>query len=432
MRLACYLFLSLYLLVQGAAHFVDTTDSVGPLASAHLALATLAFVLAVGAIVLLMHERSHKREPSPAWPAARIAWCAFSLLLIVTRAIDAYQANQVLVGVASAIEAGRFVWSFAAAGTVALLFRAPPIAAVAPSATGGQTSAIGKYEIRGLLGRGAMGAVHEGWDPLIGRRVAIKTILLNGDATDGSSGSANGSRAGSGGLGTPARFRREAQAAGRLLHSNVVGVFDYIEEAGSAWLVMEFVDGQTLSGWLGNTPRPPFGAVLRVMDDILAGLGYCHANNVIHRDIKPSNIMLTREGRAKIADFGIARVDSSSLTQTGMVTGTAAYMSPEQFSGAPVDARSDLYSCGVMLYLMLTGERPYTGSGLTEIMYKVMTTEAPTASATAGVPTEFDAVVKRAMAKSPADRYQSAADFAAALRRIEIPDEEATTVVPRS
>ncbi len=423
MRLACYLFVSLYLLVQGASHFVDTTDSVGPLASAHLALATLAFVLVAAAIVLLVHERSHKPAESQAWQAARISWCAFALLLMVRRAIDAYQSNQVLVGVASAIEAGRFVWSFAAAGAVALLFRGPPAAATAPPATGGQTSAIGKYEIRGLLGRGAMGAVHEGWDPLIGRRVAIKTILLGGDAADGSSGS--------GSLGTPARFRREAQAAGRLLHPNVVGVFDYIEEAGSAWLVMEFVDGQTLSGWLTDTPRPPFGAVLRVMDDILAGLEYCHANSVIHRDIKPSNIMLTRDGRAKIADFGIARVDSSSLTQTGMVTGTAAYMSPEQFSGDTVDARSDLYSCGVMLYLMLTGERPYTGSGMTEIMYKVMTTEAPAVSATAGVPAAFDAVVKQAMAKSPADRFQSAAAFAAALRRIDIPADDETTVVPR-
>ena len=421
MRLVAYVFLAVYLTVQGASHFIDNTDVAGMVSSAHLALATLAFALLAGAIVFLIHERADRSADTPVWGAARIAWVAFTLLLIVARAIAAFQRNQETVGFESAIEGLRFIWAFAAAGFLLFVAR-PPSRAVAetPAADAGT---IGKYEIRGLLGRGSMGAVHEGWDPLIGRRVAIKTILLAEDDAGGSSRSAS--------LGSAARFRREAQAAGRLLHPNVVGVFDYVETGCSAYLVMEFVDGRTLSAWLAQNTRQPLPEVLRVMDDILAGLSYCHASGVIHRDIKPSNIMLTREGRAKIADFGIARVDNTNLTQTGMVAGTAAYMSPEQFSGSQVDARSDIYACGVMLYSMLTGERPYAGTGLTDIMYKVLTTEAPSPSGVAGVPQAFDAVIKQAMAKLPEDRFQSASAFAAALRGIVVPLEDATTVLPR-
>jgi hypothetical protein len=422
MRLFAYIFLAVYLTVQGASHFIDNSDMAGMVSSAHLALATLAFALLAAAIVFLIHERTDRATDTPAWGAARIAWVAFTLLLIVVCAIAAFQRNQETVGFESAIEGLRFIWSFAAAGLLFFVARPPPRAV--PDAPAANTGSIGKYEIRGLLGRGSMGAVHEGWDPLIGRRVAIKTILLADDDAGGSNSS--------GSLGSAARFRREAQAAGRLLHPNVVGVFDYVETGGSAYLVMEFVDGQTLSGWLAQNARPALAAVLRAMDDILAGLGYCHASGVIHRDIKPSNIMLTREGRAKIADFGIARIDNTNLTQTGMVAGTAAYMSPEQFSGSQVDARSDIYACGVMLYLMLTGERPYAGSGLTEIMYKVLTTEAPSPSDVSGVPKAFDAVIKQAMAKLPEDRFQSASAFAAALRGIEVPPEDATTVLPRA
>ena len=422
MRLFAYLFLVLYLAVQGGSHFIDNTDMTGPGASAHLALATWAFALLVAALVFMTHERAGRPAKTQAWQAARVAWVTFSLLFIFVCAFAAFQRNRETVGYESMIEGGRFIWSMAAAGILLFVARSPSRAAAAAPVVA-PANAIGKYEIRRLLGKGAMGAVHEGWDPLINRRVAIKTILLADD--DGGGSSASGS------LGTAARFRREAQAAGRLLHPNVVGIFDYVEEGGSAYLVMEFVDGQTLSGWLAQNARPPLPDVLRVMGDILSALDYCHAHGVIHRDIKPSNIMLTREGRAKIADFGIARVDNSALTQTGMVTGTAAYMSPEQFSGGPIDARSDIYACGVMLYSMLTGKRPYAGSGLTEIMFKVMTTEAPAPSAVAGVPPAFDAVIKQAMAKQPEDRFQSAGAFAAALRAIEIPPDDATTVLSR-
>ncbi len=421
MRRIAYLSVAAYLAVQAGAYFTDNTGTTGSVSSAYLVLATLAVVLLAATLAFMTNERAGRLAETPMWHGARIAWVSFALLLIVVRIVAAFQLNQETVGFDSAINAAWFISSFLVAGLLFVVARSPARPAAEAPTTNGST--VGKYEIRGLLGRGAMGTVHDGWDPLIGRRVAIKTILLaNENSPDGS---------GSGGFGSAARFRREAQAAGRLLHPNVVSVFDYEEAGGTAYLVMEFVDGQPLGDWLSKQNRPPLFELLRIMDDILIGLGYCHEHGVIHRDIKPANIMLTREGRAKLADFGIARVDNSSVTQTGMVTGTAAYMSPEQFSGGPVDARTDIYACGVLLYLMLTGERPFSGAGMTEVMYKVLTTEVPSPSALVPVPPAFDAVVKRAMAKLPEDRFPSAGAFAAALRDVAIPPDDATTVLPR-
>ena len=264
---------------------------------------------------------------------------------------------------------------------------------------------LGKYELRGTLGKGAMGTVYDGWDPAIERRVAIKTVSLptNPDAET---------------AGEIARFRREAQAAGRLTHPNIVAVYDYGETSDLAYIVMEFVDGPTLKVPLDNHERFGLTDIQRLMDDVLAGLQFSHDRGVVHRDIKPANIMLTSEGRAKIADFGIARIEMSSMTQTGTMLGTPAYMSPEQFMGQVVDARTDVYSAGVVLYQLLTGERPFDG-GLTAIMHKVLNTDPPAPSEIAvTVPPAMDAVVRRAMAKRPDDRYPSAAAFAAAIRNV--------------
>jgi eukaryotic-like serine/threonine-protein kinase len=263
--------------------------------------------------------------------------------------------------------------------------------------------ALGKYEIKRPLGRGAMGTVYEGWDPIIARRVAIKTVRLP-DASDPETEEAL------------ARFRREAQAAGRLTHPNIVGVFDYGETSDLAYIVMEYVDGPPLKTVLDKQERFELVAAVRIMEDLLAGLQFSHDRGVVHRDIKPANVMLTTSGQAKIADFGIARIESSSMTQAGTVLGTPAYMSPEQFMGQVVDARTDIYSSGVLLYQLLTGERPFEG-GMSAIMHKALNTEPPMPSQiSVTAPVSFDAVVRRAMAKRPEDRFPSATAFIEAIR----------------
>jgi tRNA A-37 threonylcarbamoyl transferase component Bud32 len=262
---------------------------------------------------------------------------------------------------------------------------------------------LGKYEIKRPLGRGAMGTVYEGWDPIIERRVAIKTVKLP-ETADPETEEAL------------ARFRREAQAAGRLTHPNIVAVFDYGETNDLAYIVMEFVDGPPLKSLLDKQERFAVPETLRVMEDLLAGLQFSHERGVVHRDIKPANVMLTSSGQAKIADFGIARIESSSMTQAGTLLGTPAYMSPEQFMGQVVDARTDIYSSGVLLYQLLTGERPFEG-GLSAIMHKALNTEPPAPSQlSVTAPPAFDALVRRAMAKRPEDRFPSAKAFADAIR----------------
>src|SRR5690242_8053582 len=262
---------------------------------------------------------------------------------------------------------------------------------------------LGKYEIKRPLGRGAMGTVYEGWDPIIERRVAIKTVKLP-ETSDPETEEAL------------ARFRREAQAAGRLTHPNIVGVFDYGETDDLAYIVMEFVDGPPLKNLLDKQERFAITDTIRVMEDLLAGLQFSHERGVVHRDIKPANVMLTSNGQAKIADFGIARIESSSITQMGTLLGTPAYMSPEQFMGQVVDARTDIYSSGVLLYQLLTGERPFEG-GMSAIMHKALNTDPPIPSQiSVTCPPAFDAVVRKAMAKRPEDRFQSAAAFLDALR----------------
>jgi len=262
---------------------------------------------------------------------------------------------------------------------------------------------LGKYEIRGILGKGAMGTVYDGYDPRIDRRVAIKTMQLP-DQSD---------EEGMEGL---ARFRREAQAAGRLNHPNIVGVFDYGEEDPVAYIVMEYAPGTELKKILDRGDRLPIPEVLRIMENVLEGLQFSHSRGVVHRDIKPGNIILAEDGTIKIADFGIARVESSQMTQAGTVMGTPAYMSPEQFMGQPVDNRSDIYSAGAMFYQLLTGERPFDG-GRTAIMHKALNTEPPRPSELSVTsPVALDAVVAKAMAKRPEARFESAAAFAQAIR----------------
>lgn len=263
---------------------------------------------------------------------------------------------------------------------------------------------LGKYEIRRELGRGAMGIVFEAWDPMIDRRVALKTIrkeqLEQSEAEQ-----------------HLARFKREAQAAGRLNHPNVVAVYEYGEDPdGTAYIAMEYVEGRELKEAFDRQEDFPLDEVVRIMGELLAALGHAHQFGIVHRDVKPANIFMLKDGRVKFGDFGIARIESSNLTQVGSVLGSPAYMSPEQFMGQRVDGRSDLFSAGVILYQLLTGEKPFLGQ-LTTIMHKVLK-EDPIAPSELNfqVPSVFDRVVRKAMAKRPDERYQTAQEFAEALR----------------
>ena len=288
---------------------------------------------------------------------------------------------------------------------------------------------LGKYELRGVLGKGAMGTVYDAWDPGIARRVAIKTIQLpSGQHTSGDENAED----------AYARFKREAQAAGRLSHPGIVAVYDQGETDGVAYIVMELIEGQPLKALLDQEHRLAPDAAIRVMVGLLDALGYSHGCGVIHRDIKPTNIILTKSGAVKIADFGIARIENSEMTQVGTVMGTPAYMSPEQFMGQAVDARTDIYASGVVLYHLLTGEKPFQG-GMTAIMHKVLHTDPPKPSElSVTAPPALDAVVAKAMARRPEDRYASARAFSDALTAamrapMPAPDahEDRTTVLPR-
>ncbi len=281
---------------------------------------------------------------------------------------------------------------------------------------------LGKYLIRRELGKGAMGVVYEGFDPVIERVVAIKTILPQ---------QLNSGEAAS----IMARFKREAQAAGRLNHPHIVAIYDYGEVVAEddhtmvaapqgqatndqrvAYIAMEFVKGRELRDFFEANERFPLPEVQRIMGEMLAALTHAHANGVVHRDMKPANLIVLDGGSVKVADFGIARVEKSELTQAGTVMGTPSYMSPEQFMGQTVDGRSDIFSCGVILYQFLTGEKPFTGN-TTTIMYKVLR-EEPLAPSMLNValPAAFDAVVKKAMAKNPDERFQTAQDFSEAIK----------------
>jgi eukaryotic-like serine/threonine-protein kinase len=262
---------------------------------------------------------------------------------------------------------------------------------------------LGKYELRGTIGRGAIGVVYSGWDPVIERQVAIKT-LPRLDIDDQESEKYP-------------RFQREARAAGRLHHPNIVSTFDYGETEACAFIVMELLPGPSLQAAIKNQKRLSLPEINGIMQGLLAGLQHSHSRNVVHRDIKPANIVFAEDGEVKITDFGVAHLESSSLTVVGSQIGTPAYMAPEQVLGTSVDARSDLYSAGVVLFEMLAGRRPFEGS-TSSIMHQIVSTQPPSPSVFAEkVSPCLDTLLGKALAKNPDDRYQTAADFASALRQ---------------
>jgi serine/threonine protein kinase len=264
---------------------------------------------------------------------------------------------------------------------------------------------IGRYEIIEEKGRGAMGAVYLARDPAMDRVVALKTI--HSVALTGPHGEE-----------FRERFYREARSAGGLAHPGIVTVFDVGEQDGIPYLVMEYIEGRTLDDATKNGERFTFERVCEIGQQIAEALGYAHKNGVVHRDIKPSNILLTSKEkygveRPKITDFGVAKLGAAHITTTGQMLGTPAFMPPEQFTGAPIDGRSDLFSLGVILYWMATGEHAFPGETVTAVSYKVVNTEpVPPRKLNPAVPSDFDLIVMKCLAKSPSDRYATGDDLA--------------------
>ena len=268
---------------------------------------------------------------------------------------------------------------------------------------------FGRYEVIAEVGRGAMGVVYKARDPKIDRFVAVKTISLSGQNPEEEREYRE-------------RFFHEAQAAGRLLHPGIVTIFDTGEDPEShiAFIVMEFIAGQSLDRLLlEKTKKIPLDTALRLSEELAEALDHAHGQGVVHRDMKPANVLVTPEGHAKIADFGIAKVNLANLTIPGRALGTPAYMSPEQLEGEPVDKRSDLFSLGAILYHMVTGFGPFQGNSATTVCFKVANRDPLRATAfDPELPPELDSVIARAMAKDPAQRYQRGLEFALDLREL--------------
>ena len=262
---------------------------------------------------------------------------------------------------------------------------------------------LGKYSIVEVLGKGAMGVVYKAFDPHIRRTVALKVIrkeLIDDDQS----------------ATLIARFKNEAQAAGRLTHPAIVAVYEYGEDETVAYIAMEYVQGKGLREYFQRGTRFGLGDVVSIMTQLLEALEYAHEQGVIHRDIKPANIIIMSNGKLKVADFGIAHLDSSKLTHVGAIMGTPGYMAPEQYGSAAVDQRADLFAAGVVLYQLLTGAKPFTGTTET-IAYKSCyeAHRNPSEVAPELASTRFDAVVGRALAKKPEERYRSAPQFRAGI-----------------
>ncbi len=264
----------------------------------------------------------------------------------------------------------------------------------------------GRYEIVGELGRGAMGVVYKAMDPVIGRTVAVKTIRLSEQGT---------------GLSRPellSRFQTEARAAGLLTHPNIVVVFDAGEEDGLYYITMELVEGKSLQALLDGGHAFPLPRTLRIMEQTCSALQFAHERNVIHRDIKPANLMLTADDTVKVTDFGTAKIlQFGTVQQTAHVMGTPSYMSPEQVKGRAVDGRSDIFSLGVMLYEMVTGEKPFPGQNITTVIYKIVNeAPVPPRQINPSIHPGISAVIMRALEKEPDQRYQNCREMLEDLR----------------
>jgi len=266
---------------------------------------------------------------------------------------------------------------------------------------------LGRYEIIGELGRGAMGVVYRGQDPKIRRTVAIKTITLSEFDEESLDEMKE-------------RFFREAESAGLLTHPNIVTIYDCGEEHDLAYIAMEFLEGVDLDKYTKRDNLFPMRTALAIVADVAQALDYAHSKDIVHRDIKPANIMMLRDSeKIKVTDFGIARITSSSKTKTGVVLGTPSYMSPEQVSGKKVDGRSDIFSLGVVLFELLTGQKPFTGEDITSLMFKIAKEKhSSPREINPRIPSVVEKIIDKALEKDLEKRYQRAGEMAAHLNRV--------------
>jgi eukaryotic-like serine/threonine-protein kinase len=265
---------------------------------------------------------------------------------------------------------------------------------------------LGRYKIISEIGQGAMGTVYKAVDPIIDRTVAIKTINLNLSKSELEE--------------YEARFQQEIKAAGRLNHPNIVTIYDVGKTDQVAYMAMEFLEGQELKDMIASGNLPPADVVVDIIAQVADGLSFAHQQDIVHRDVKPSNIMVLKNNLAKITDFGIARLPNSAVkTMTGLILGSPRYMSPEQVIGKAIDARSDIFSLGVVLYESLTTVAPFDGDNVNAIMYATVNTTPPAPSAhNRAVPPMLDLIVAKAMAKLLEDRYQSIKELGDDLREV--------------
>jgi len=267
-----------------------------------------------------------------------------------------------------------------------------------------ELKSLGRYQVTGVLGKGAMGKVYRGIDPAINRPVALKTIRLDF-------------------INDPAEFEelkerlyREAQAAGKLSHPNIVTIYDVGSEGPLQYIAMEYLEGQTLENLIKKKVKFNYRIIAQIITQMCQALEYAHERGIVHRDIKPANVMVLSDYRVKVMDFGIARIDSNSMTKTGIAMGTPNYISPEQLKGLPIDRRADLFSLGVVMYEMLLGRRPFKGENITSLIYSILHHEPEKPSAVnPQIPLLFDHIVMRALKKVPAERYQKATELMADL-----------------
>ena len=272
-----------------------------------------------------------------------------------------------------------------------------------------ELKSLGRYEIRGVLGKGAMGLVYDGRDPTLDRRVAIKTILTS--ALDEATARQYSMR-----------FKREVRAVARLNHPHIVQVYDFGTEGDLAYIVMEYIEGKELKDYFDAKHAFDLATIFRLTIELLDALDFAHEAGVIHRDIKPANVMVDAGGHAKLADFGVARVtetegEAGEATRAGALVGTPSYMSPEQIQGQTIDRRTDIFSAGILFYQFLTGKKPFEG-GQWELAKKIVQDDPAWPSSIVQVPPTIDRVVAKALAKAPEKRYQSARKFAESLKRI--------------
>jgi serine/threonine protein kinase len=267
-------------------------------------------------------------------------------------------------------------------------------------------STLGRYKIIAEIGQGAMGVVYKAVDPIIDRTVAIKTINLNLSRQELEE--------------YEARFQQEIKAAGRLNHPNIVTIYDVGKTESVAYMAMEFLEGQELKDMIASGNLPPADSIVDIIAQVADGLWFAHQQDIVHRDVKPSNIMVLKGGIAKITDFGIARLPNSAVkTMTGLILGSPRYMSPEQVIGKEIDARSDIFSLGVVLYETLTGVSPFDGDNPHAIMYSTCNTVPPPPSTIAQtIPKMLDLILDKALAKNVADRYQKMSELASDLREV--------------